>query len=89
LLAISHANVLLTALKPGADGSTILRVYEAEGRAAEGVRIRFGADVHYAVEVNLMEDDGESLEVMDDEVVINLRPFEIRTLKLQLGRAEI
>ena len=36
-LEVSHLNVVTSALKPGPDGSVILRVYEASGRATAGV----------------------------------------------------
>ena len=39
LLEVSSPNVVVSALKPGRDGTAVLRVYEAAGQAAPGVKI--------------------------------------------------
>lgn len=84
LLEISSPNVMLSALKPGKDGATVIRVYETEGQAAEGVTIRFNADVLSTNETNLMEDVGAKLEVAQNTIRFDLRPFEIKTFSLRL-----
>jgi len=83
-LDISHANVVLTALKPGRDRTAVLRVCEAAGQAASGVKIRLNARIAAARDANLMEDSGRRLRVSDDTFQIDLHPFEIKTIKLQL-----
>jgi len=84
LLEVSHDNVVLTALKPGAGNSTILRVYEAAGQATSAVKIKLRARVAAANESNLLEDSGRTLKVQTDTVQFDLHPFEIRTIKLRL-----
>ena len=84
LLHVSHPNCVVSALKPGKGGTTILRVYEATGRPAPSVRIRFQAKVASAKEANLMEDPGRGLVVADDSLSFDLAPFEIKTFQLQL-----
>ena len=84
LLAISPANVALTAFKPGPNRSTVLRVYEAAGRATSAVKIRLQARIIAAYEANLLEDSGRKLKIQNDTVQFDLRPFEIKTIKLQL-----
>jgi len=88
LIDISEPNVVLTTLKPGHDNTTILRVYEATGRATSGVKIRFHARIQSANEANLLEDAGKKLKVEKNDVVFDLHPFEIKTIKLKLGSAQ-
>ncbi|MFB3788934.1 MAG: alpha-mannosidase [bacterium] len=83
-LEISHPQVVVTALKQGADGSAILRVYEAAGQPAVGVKIILSVHVLDAMEVNLIEDPGLKLEVANDTLLFNLRPFEIKTIRMEL-----
>jgi alpha-mannosidase len=84
LLEISHPYVVASALKPGPQGSTILRVYEATGRPAQGVTIRLASDILEAQEVNLMEDPGRKLDAPGGTLPVDLRPFEIKTFRLVL-----
>ena len=35
-----------------------------------------------------MEDDGTALETIDNAVQLQMRPFEIKTIKLELGQPE-
>ncbi len=83
LLEVSPANVVLSALKPGADGAAVLRIYEAAGRPAEA-KIRLAAPVLDGQEVNLMEDAVATLAITGDTLQLSLRPFEIKTIKLRL-----
>jgi alpha-mannosidase len=84
LLRISNPNVLVSALKSGPDGSAILRFYEAAGQPAPATRIEFAAPVASAEEVNLMEGPGQKLPITAGAVRLDLRPFEIKTIKLAL-----
>src|SRR5439155_25635004 len=45
LLEISQPNVVLSALKPGRAGTMILRVYEANGKAASDIAILLHANI--------------------------------------------
>ncbi len=85
LLEVSNPNVVVSALKPGREGTTILRVYEATGRPAPGVRIAFKARVTEARGANLMEDPEDELKVEDNASTLDLRPYQIRTIRLRLG----
>jgi len=82
-LEIAPQNVVVSALKPGADGTAVLRVYEAAGQPATA-KIRFSPVVVSAEEVNLMEDPGIQLGLADNGVQLDLRAFEIKTIKLRL-----
>ena len=85
LLDISAPNVVLSALMPAEDGNgVIVRVYEAAGQAAADVKIHFSSTVQAASEVNLMEDKLKSATVENNTIRLDLRPFEIKTFRLQM-----
>ena len=84
LLEVSNPNVVVSALKPGPQGTSVLRVYEAAGRPAPGVKIAFKAKVAEARSANLLEDPEEALNVEDNAVSFDLRPYQIRTIRLRL-----
>ena len=84
LLDISQPNVVLTALKPGPDHSTILRVYEADGKTTPDVAVHFHTRISHASEANLLEDSGSALKIKKDTIRFDLHPFEIKTIKVTL-----
>src|SRR5262245_19418380 len=84
LLEVSEPNVVVSALKPGPQGTVILRVYEAGGKSSSGVKVKIQTKVAAANEANLMEDTGRRLEANNDTLQFDLRPYEIKTFKLQL-----
>ena len=85
LLEVSSPNVVLSAFKPAEDGTGVIaRVYEASGYPAKDVTIHFAGGVEGASEVNLMEDSLRSIAVENDSIHFDLRPFEIKTFRLQL-----
>jgi alpha-mannosidase len=83
LLEITPQNIVMSALKSGPDGAAVLRIYEAAGRPT-AAKIRFSAQVATAEEVNLMEDPGRALPMSDNGLRFDLRPYEIKTIKLKL-----
>ena len=86
LIELSHSHVVVSALRVGEDGETIVRVYEAAGKAAAGLRIALAAAVESARVGDLVEDGvGEELELTDGGVQLDLAPFEIVTIALRLG----
>jgi alpha-mannosidase len=83
-LEVSPPNVVLSALKPAKDGATVLRVYEAGGRATPAASIHFHAKVLSANKANLMEDSGAKMTVRQNILQFDLHPFEIKTFKVRL-----
>ncbi len=81
-LKISHSNVVTSALKPGRDGSAILRVYEASGKNTSGVKVTFTSAPESGYESNLIEDTGRKLDVSSG-LQFDLRSYEIKTFRLQ------
>ena len=85
LLEVSAPGVVVSALDPAPDGDAVLRVYEATGRPAQGVSVKWNAPVVSAREADLLERPGKPLAVSGNAVRLDLRPFEIRTIRLRLG----
>ena len=85
-LELSRRNLVVSALKGGPQGTAVLRVYEAAGEPAKGATIKLSPAVVSAEEVNLMEDPGRNLDLVDGAVQVDFRPFEIKTIKLSLER---
>jgi alpha-mannosidase len=86
LLEVTAPDVVVSSLKPGRDGTAVLRVYEAVGRPAKGVAVRFSRKVASARECNLLEDPGQPLTVENNALQFDLRGFEIKTFELRLPR---
>jgi alpha-mannosidase len=86
LLEIAPANIVLSALKPGKNGSLIARVYEAGGQSATNSTLRLHAKIRSAREVNLMEDPGSKLNVRDNSIRLDFHPFEIKSCEFQLAQ---
>lgn len=84
MLTISRPNVILSAWKPGPDGSTVLRVYETAGQATSGVEIQLHAPIAAAHETDLLEDAAQPMPMGDNTLRFDLGAFEIRTLTLRL-----
>jgi alpha-mannosidase len=86
-LSISDPAIILTAFKLGAGGSVILRMYEAAGMPAKDVMVRVNSALLSARECNLMEDDGKLLPTVANSIKLDFKPYEIRTVKMQLAGA--
>jgi alpha-mannosidase len=88
LLEISSPNGVASALMPGHDGSVMLRIYEASGKPANGVEIKFHVPLSSASETNLLGDEVRALPTAQDTLHLDLHPYEIKTLKLKLRPQE-
>jgi alpha-mannosidase len=62
----------------------IVRLYEATGASVRAA-VAFGFPVTGAVEADLMEQALDTLDVVDNAVTLDFRPFEIKTLRLSTG----
>ena len=63
--------------------SVILRIYESLGGKARGT-IKTTLPVKKVTKCNVLEDDGEDVEIRKGEIRIELRAFEVATFRLQL-----
>jgi alpha-mannosidase len=82
LLEISNEDAVISAVKPGKDGSVIVRVYEAAGRPSQAVRAKWRVPISDVHEANLMEDAGPRMDAQSDSFAFDLKPYEIRTFRL-------
>ena len=80
-LEVAPDNVVVSALKPSAEETAVLRVYEASGADTPGVTVRLPRGVEWVEEVDLMEDPIAQLKVEEGAVQFDLRRFEIKTLR--------
>jgi alpha-mannosidase len=62
----------------------ILRLYEPHG-ARGPAALRFASGVEWAERLNLLEEREGTVEVRDGEVRLDVRPFEVLTLRVQPG----
>ena len=87
LLEVSNPNVVVSSFKPTRNHELVLRVYEASGRPASRVAVKLRANVLSAHEANLLEEVGRELKIQGDSVQFDLRPYEIKTIRLRLRGA--
>jgi alpha-mannosidase len=84
LVEVSGDDVVTSALKPGANGKVVIRVYEAAGQSHKGVHAYWRTPISDVHEANLIEDSGAPLSAEHDSFTFDLKPYEIRTFKLKL-----
>ena len=76
-------NVVLETLKQADDGSgTILRLYDAFDRRSRPT-IRFGVPVKQVWLCDMLENEEQEIAVNDNTVTLDLKNFEILTLKIR------
>jgi len=87
-LAVAQDNVVVTAFKKAEEGDDfIVRFYEWAGKTAD-VHLKFAAPVQSAADANLMEKPGNSVPVHDNEVSVATKPYEVRTLQVNIAHPE-
>jgi alpha-mannosidase len=83
-LELSPGNLLLSALKKAEDSEeVILRFFETEGIPTRG-KVKAFREIKRAVVVDLLEKEQEELPICGNCVEIEVKPFEIVSLKLKL-----
>jgi alpha-mannosidase len=85
LLTLDRPNVVVEALKPAEDGSgdLIVRLYEA-GRTRTRCRLGLDLPVAGAAECDMLEREQRELPLAGGAVELELRPFEIKTVRLRV-----
>jgi alpha-mannosidase len=82
-IEVDRPGMIVEAVKRAdGDDATIVRLYEAWGTRGPAT-MRFGFAVARAWRTDLLEREQDELSVSDDGVTLQLRPFEIVTLKLR------
>jgi alpha-mannosidase len=86
LASVQGLEVALGSLKMAEDGrAVVLRLYEPRG-ARGGCVVRFAHGVERVERTNLLEEAEGPVEVSDGTVRLELRPFEVVTLRVELQR---
>ncbi len=88
-LEISPKNIILTAMKNAEDGNgVVIRIYESCGKKSR-VKLRLWEKVRRASLCNLLEKevkDERKIEINENEIVFEINPFEIVTLRIFLEK---
>lgn len=84
LLSVDQANVITETIKLAEDGSGdwIVRLYESKG-ASVACELHFGLSVAAVYEANMLEEKMAELPREGEEVSLQFRPFEVKTIRLQ------
>jgi alpha-mannosidase len=84
LVTCDSPNVIIETIKQAEDGDGIIvRLYESQRKRGQ-VKVRVGGGVESAWETNLLEEDQSQLQVESNQVILNLRPYQIMTLRLKM-----
>jgi alpha-mannosidase len=82
LISSSSPNVIIETVKRAEDGDGIIvRLYESQ-RKRGPVQLRVGFAVEAAWETNLLEENETELSVENDSILLDVRPFQIMTIRL-------
>jgi alpha-mannosidase len=83
LVTCDSPNVVIETIKRAEDGNgLIVRLYESQRRRRQ-VRVRFGSAVDSAWATNLLEENESALDVENDSIILNLKPYQIVTLRVK------
>jgi alpha-mannosidase len=86
LVSCSSPNVIIETIKQAEDGDGIItRLYESQRKRGQ-VKLRVGYEVESARETNLLEENRSQLQVESNQVILNLRPYQIMTLRLKMKK---
>ncbi|MFO7636726.1 MAG: alpha-mannosidase [Clostridia bacterium] len=83
-IGLDKENVVIEAVKKAEDGEKlIVRVYECFNRR-DTVEMAFHRNIREAMECNLLEEDTEAASYSGNMIRFEIKPFEIRTFKVEL-----
>ena len=83
LVASEADNVIIETIKHAEDGDgIIIRLYESQRKRGQ-VHIRFGGAIDSAWMTNLLEENGSALVIENDSICLDIKPFQIVTIKIQ------
>ena len=88
LFAVDAANVIIETVKPAEDASddVVVRLFEAM-RTATRCTLATTLPVAHAWKTNMLEEAEEQLACVDGRILLDLRAFEVRTVRLRLAPA--
>jgi alpha-mannosidase len=84
LVSVSTPNVIIETVKRAEDeNGIIVRLYESQRKRGQ-VRVKFGSAVESAWMTNLLEENESALSVDQDSILLNIKPYQIVTLRVRL-----
>ncbi len=84
LITCDSANVIIETIKLAEDGDGIIvRLYESQRKRGQ-VQVKVGGVVDSAWATNLLEENESALSVENDSILLNLKPFQIMTVRIKL-----
>ena len=84
LVSCSSPSVIIETIKQAEDGDGIIvRLYESQRKRGQ-VRLRFRSAVESARITNLLEEDESAVSLDQDSIFLNIRPYQIVTLRVRL-----
>ncbi len=84
LFSLDAPNVVIEAVKPAEDssGDVVVRLYEAMRRPTHAM-LTTSLPFHAAFQCDLLENPLHELEATHDQIHLDFRPFEIKTILLK------
>jgi alpha-mannosidase len=83
MVSTTQSNVIIETIKRAEDGNGIIvRLYESHRQRGQ-VQLKLGFPVEAAWQTNLLEENESALRVEQDTIQLDLKPYQIMTLRLQ------
>jgi alpha-mannosidase len=83
MVSASAPNVIIETVKQAEDGAgLIVRLYESQRKRGQ-VLVKMGSAVDSAWVTNLLEENESALSVDNDSIILNLKPYQIVTLRVK------
>ena len=87
---ISHPDVIIRAIKKAENSDyIIIRVNEGADRNARNVKIKLGAGIVEACEVNAVEDEIGAAVIENGSLVFDLEPYEVKSFAVKLADSKV
>ena len=84
MVSVNSPNVIIETIKQAEDGDGIIvRLYESQRKRGR-VKVKMGGEIESAWETNLLEENQSQLQIASNEVILNVRPYQIMTLRLKM-----
>ncbi len=83
LLDVDNSSIMIETLKKAEDGNGyVIRMYESSGRPSNAT-IRFNFPLKEVRRINILEKDKSVISLSDSSITLEVKPFEIITLKVR------
>lgn len=87
-ISFSDPDVVLSSIQPAEHGTMLVRFYESTGKAVHNASVGFGERIAWAENSDLLGDSKGRIKLQGSRVIVDLHPFEIKTLKLKMADAK-